>query len=155
MTPNSVISLAPTTKEQIALFAGQLIDSVKDGFENPLTLHTKIIAFKKALDAVSEAIKDDVVKEAERHNQKSFDYNGCRIEIKDLGVKYDFASCCDPKWERAKSDEQLATTLRKEREVFLKGIKTSETIIDEDTGEVIKLMPPIKTSNTGITVTLK
>jgi hypothetical protein len=44
---------------------------------------------------------------------------------------------------------------RKDRETFLKSLKSKTSILDEETGELIEIFPPYKTSKTGITVTLK
>lgn len=155
MTAQSVIDLAPSTKEQVTIFAAQLISDVEAGVKNPLTLHSQIIILEKALAQVKDAIKDEVVREAEKHNAKSFDYNGCKIEIKELGAKYDYSKCGDIQWERFDSEANTSIERRKDREKFLKNIQGHETIVDESTGEIVKVYPPIKTSATGVTVTLK
>lgn len=153
MTPNSVLSLAPSTKEQITIFANQIIDSVESGKENALKIHTQIIALEKALAAVKEAIRESVLSEAEKHNQKSFSFNGFKVEIKNLGVKYDFSQCNDPVMNLLISSIEEYKEQQKERSEFLKAIKNKETIVDTDTGEVITIYPPVKTSTTGIAVT--
>lgn len=153
MTPNSVLALAPSTKEQITTFAKQIIESVESGNENALNVHAQIIALEKALAAVKDAIRESVLSEAEKHNQKSFSFNGFKIEIKELGVKYDYSMCNDPVMNLLISSIEEYKERQKERSAFLKAIKNKETIVDTDTGEVITIYPPIKTSTTGITVT--
>ena len=155
MTAQSVINLAPSTKEQVTIFAAQLISDVEAGVTNPLTLHSQIIILEKALSQVKDAIKEMVLTEAEKHGAKSFDYNGCRVDIKELGTKYDYSRTEDAEWNQLFTEEKKYQEKKRERESFLKNIKGHLTIVDEETGEVSKIYPPIKTSTTGITVTLK
>lgn len=155
MNAQSVIALCPSTKDQVENFAAQLVSDVTEGVTNPLSLHLQIIAIQKALDIVKEKIKDDVLSEAEKYSQKSFSLNGCEITLKENGVKYDFTVCCDREWESAHSSELMFASLRKEREKFLKTLTKTEVLVHQETGEVIEVHPPIKTSTSGITVTLK
>ncbi len=154
MNAQSVITLCPSTKEQVDNFAAQLINDVTEGVTNPLALHIQIIAMQKALDMVKEKIKDNVLTEAEKYNQKTFTVNGCNITLKELGVKYDFTVCCDREWESAHSSELMFASLRKEREKFLKTLKKTEILVHQETGEVMEIHPPLKTSTSGLTVTI-
>lgn len=155
MTAQSVISLCPSTKEQIEIFANQLIDDVEQGVTNPLALHIRLTLIEKSFDKVKEAIKKQVVTEAEKHNQKSFDHMGCKIEVKEMGVKYDYSGCNDAEWNSLNEGKKAYEVGIKERQEFLKALKKKETIVNEETGEIIEIFPPIKISTTSIAVTPK
>ncbi len=155
MTAQSVISLCPSTKEQIDIFANQLIDDVEQGVTNPLALHIRLKLIEKSFEKVYAAIKDQVVAEAEKHNQKTFDHMGCKIEVKEMGVNYDYSACNDPEWNQANEFIESYKLSIKERQEFLKALKKKETIVNEETGEIIEIFPPVKTSTTSIAVTPK
>lgn len=155
ITAQSVISLCPSTKEQIEIFANQLIDDVEQGVTNPLALHIRLTLIEKSFDKVKDAIKKQVVAEAEKHNQKSFDHMGCKIEVKEMGVKYDYSGCNDAEWNRMKFRFDVYEKAIKNRQEFLKALKKKETLVNEETGEIIEIFPPIKTSTTSIAVTPK
>lgn len=155
MTAQSVISLCPSTKEQIDLFANQLIDDVEQGVTNPLALHIRLKLIEKSFEKVYAAIKDRVVAEAEKHNQKSFDHMGCKIEVKEMGVKYDYSVCNDLEWNQVNELKKGYEISLKNRQEFLKALKKKETIVNEETGEIMEIFPPIKTSTTSIAVTPK
>ena len=155
MTAQSVISLCPSTKEQIELFANQLIGDVEQGVTNPLALHIRLTLIEKSFDKVKEAIKKQVLAEAEKHNQNSFDHMGCKIEVKEMGVRYDYSACNDWEWNQVNELKNGYEISLKNRQEFLKYLKKKETIVNEETGEVIEISPTIKTSTTTIAVTPK
>lgn len=155
MTPQSVINLCPSTKEQINLFANQLIEDVQEGVTNPLLLHTQIKMIEMALEKVKEGIREAALNEASKQGLKTFDYNGVVVEIRETGVKYDYSACGDVDWEQAKTSEAQFAQLRKDREAELKAMKGPHTMVNEQTGEVYRVSPPIRTSTTGLAVIIK
>ncbi|HKR03496.1 MAG TPA: hypothetical protein VJY62_02590 [Bacteroidia bacterium] len=151
----SVINYNPTTKEQAEKFALKLISEVKSGEVNPLELHVKLTAMQKAMDQVKKEIGALTLQEAEKHGAKMFEAYSSKIEIYELGTKYDFSNCNDPEWVEAKQKEDEAAEKRKERETLLRSVKGSLEIVIPGTGEIAKVYPPTKSSTTGIKVTLK
>jgi hypothetical protein len=107
-----------------------------------------------ALTQVIESIESTTLAEAEKHG-KSFDFKSARIEVKELGSKWHFDKSNDSKYFSIKSNIEKLDIERKDRETFLKSLKQKTSILDEETGELIEIFPPYKTSKTGITVTLK
>lgn len=152
-TAISVINLTPTTKEQAETFATKLIDEVMRGDVNPLELHVKMNAMQKSLDIVKKAIADQVLSEASKYGAKKFETMGAEIAICELGTKYNFENCGDSEWEKINNEINELQEKKKERENFLKTITPSVKVADANTGEMIN--PPIKSSTTGIKVTLK
>jgi hypothetical protein len=150
---SSVMSLVPSTKEEAEKFVLKLVEEVEGGVINPLLLHVKLNAMKKAMDDVTHKIAGMVLKEAEKYGSKKFDAYTAEITISEIATKYDYTSCGDPIYNEASSQENGWAEKRKEREIFLKTIKGSMDVIIE--GEAITLNQPVKSSVTGIKVTLK
>jgi hypothetical protein len=156
--PNTAIGtlrLFAATQVQVDVMSDQLIASVKQGEVNPLEVLTMFRAIEKVSDRVLKEIKENLLNEASKYSGNSFEYLGNKVEKAELGTKYDFSKCNDPAWENFDSAANAALTFKKEREIFLKGIKDKETIIDPNTGEVVTILPPVKTSTAGLKVTIK
>lgn len=143
------------SREAIDLFVEEKVRAVRDGEINPLELRNQLTLINKSIDKINEETKSEQLKEAQKYGAKSFEAYGSRIEITELGVKYDYGACKDKVWnELNKKLEDIKKDI-KERESFLKTIKTKLTTVDEDTGETSEIYPVIKTSTTGIKVTPK
>lgn len=103
----------------------------------------------KALRAdkdISDLILDEVEKEG-----KKATYQGATLIIKEVGVKYDYSNCMDSTWETLKNRANKAIERLKTREKILQAHVKSWA--DIKSGEVVK--PPVKTSTTKVTVSLK
>ena len=78
-------------------------------------------------------IKKDAFTEVEKGNDSAFG-----VKLSTMGVtSYDYSKCGD------KELEELEAKI-KERKGFLKALKSSITILNEGTGETIKVFPPLK-----------
>lgn len=150
----SVLNYGVTNKQEADLFADKLISEVKDGQVNPLELHVKLTALQRALDKVKKEIVPMTIKEAEKYSSRNFSAYNSKLEISELGVKYDYSGCGDAEWEHYKQIEESAAASRKGREEFLKAIKGETEIMNSLTSEMIKVSPPVKSSTTGLKVTL-
>lgn len=139
----SAINLLPSTKEQVKMFSEIVINEVEAGNVNPLDLKAQLKFIEKSIEEINNGIKDLMLKEAAKHG-KSFEYKGWKIEEAETGVRYDF------------SGDLLHSELSKkikEHEAFLKGLKEPITVVDEETGEIKKVYPPIKKSTTTLKFT--
>lgn len=154
-TALSVLNLCPSTKEQAQVFADQVINEVIDGNANPLSVHIQITVIEKTLEKIKEGIEIQALGEAEKHGPKAFDHMRCRVEIKEMGTKWDFTGCTDPVWNRLRDNSVRLKEAMKEREMLLKSIHRTTHVVDEETGEIIELRPALKTSTTGLAITLK
>jgi len=149
-----VINLNPTTREQAVMFVEKICAEIEGGNINPLELHIKLTAMQRAIDDIKKKIADRALTEAYTHNQKLFETKGAKVEISELGVKYDYAACGDSEWERIDSQIFALTESRKKRETFLKALQKPEVIANQETGEMETIQPPKKTSTTGLKITL-
>jgi hypothetical protein len=154
MENQSILFNGPASKSQAQTFAQEIIEQVESGNYDALEVHIRAKAFMVALTQVIESIETTTLAEAEKHG-KSFEFKSARIEVKELGSKWHFDKSNDSKYFSIKSNIEKLDIERKDRETFLKSLKSKTSILDEETGELIEIFPPYKTSKTGITVTLK
>lgn len=157
MQPTSIVALFQTNKEQRQSFASQVIQSVTEGNVNPLNVHLQL----KAMEDIIEIIKSDpkyketVLTTAET-NGKSFEYQNAKIDIREVGTKYDFSKCNDSIYSELEAQQATLKDKIKQRADFLKNVPIEGAIItDEDTGETVKVFRPAKSSTTSIIVTFK
>lgn len=153
-TAFGVIRLLPDSKEQIKTFSQQLIKAVHEGEVNALQLKAMFKILEKVIEKVDEGTKENQLRAAGLYSEKQFSAYGCDIEKVEVAVKYDYSVCGDKAWEMFSVAEKTAADSRKQREVFLKSMKDPISILDEETGEVITVRPPVKTSKDGLKFTV-
>lgn len=153
--PVGLLRLGASTSVQVDVFSDGIIQAVKEGEISAIEVLVQLKAFEKASGRILKEIQEHFVREAEKHPENHFTFNGNKIEKTEVGVRYDFSHCGDPEWERCAVDEQTAGERRKSREAFLKALKEPMEVLDKLTGQVITLRPPIKTGTTSLKVTIK
>ena len=125
---------------------------VESGDLDPLKLKIQLKWIEKLIDAIDTPIKDLVKSEASKYG-KSFELLGFKVEEIEAGVKYSYENCGDEKW---KTLDRLEKSIKEEkagRELFLKSLKESITVVDEETGETYKVFPPQKKSTSTLRFT--
>jgi len=132
-------SLPPATKEAQKQYAAKLKDEILSGNFNPLNAH---IFLKAITDTITEVLKDDQVKEyvldeARKHNEKTFEFGGAKITVANKPT-YDYSSCGDPIYNSMLNDLERLKEQMKAREATLK------TGVDPATGETFN---PVKVTN--------
>jgi hypothetical protein len=150
----SIVSLFETTKEERKSFVQQVVSNAVDGNANMLQLHKQVKAMEDIVKSIlaSPEYKNELLAEAQKHG-KSFKYLNDDWSIKESPAQYDFDACNDPIYtelnnELTKLEERIST-----RKEFLKAIPIEGvTMVVEDTGEVLKIYPPIKKSTTIVTI---
>ena len=151
--PIEALNVEALTKTEISNVAEQIAAGVEAGVEEPLDLIIKIDFLKKALEEAKKKILDDCLQELDLHPKEGTKIAGVQIQQVESGVKYDYSNC-----EAWKERDQLvkdSTEFKKELESKLKGLKKPESILDEETGEVTRLVPPARTSTTTVKITFK
>lgn len=134
--------------------AETIADLVKSGNYNALDVATKIKWMIATLDQSLKLIQPDCVDEIEKHNGKTT-VNGAEVIKKEVGTKYSYEGCNDPRWNAMNQVMVSAKEKMAEREKFLKNLAAPLSVNDEGTGEVYYLNPPNKSSTTSIAVTFK
>lgn len=157
LTPISIVALFETNKAQRASFVDQLVNEVKEGNVNPLNIHLQIKCMEDIVKQLTgnKEYQDALLEEAGKHG-KSFEYHSAKIEIKEVGVKYDFSQCDDVKLAEYNNSLNEWKEKVKDRESFLRTAPSKGTVItDEESGETYTIYPPSKSSTTSVTVSLK
>lgn len=149
-----VLRVMPASKGEVGRFSTQLIEAVKSGEVSPLEVLVLLRALENVSETVRSAIKDNINTAADKYSEKSFNVFNARIEKAELGTKYYYEASGDPEWARRKAGVDAATNLLKEREAFLRALKEPMDVLDTETGEVFKLVPPPKFSTPGLKVFL-
>jgi hypothetical protein len=154
-TAYGVLRQFSTSKQGIEMFSNQLIRQVKDGHVNALELKAYLKTLELIVEKVNEATRSEQLEEADKYGEKKFDAFGFEIEKAELGTKYDYSSCGDTVYERREVDLKTSKRMLDERIAFLKSVKEPLTLVDELTGEVVTIRPPLKKSTTGLRLIAK
>jgi len=152
-TASSTLQILPSTKDEVFSFARKIESELVSGEVNPLDL----LRFKKCFDKIFETVKpvlDEYSREEAEKHGKSFVYHGLKIELAENGTQYDYSKCGDPELKRLTEKAEKVNRALKDRQTFLKGIKGSISIADEETGEICTVYPPLKTSTSGLKCSL-
>ena len=148
----SAIADAPITYVEI----GNLIYAMKaellSGDYNALDVELKLKAMEETIKQLRSDgdIRKFVLSEAEKYG-RSFEWRGAKMSIREVGVKYDYASTGDSEWALLDAEIKELAEKKKIREKFLQAIPPTGTVSPK-TGEMI--YAPVKTSTTSIAVTL-
>ncbi len=148
-----LIKSGPQTGDQILDFQNEILDSVTNGFEDPLFLLVKLKAFTKALDGAIDSIQEFALSEAQKHG-KSFAIYGAKVEVKEMGTKWYFDKTGDPIIARIANQKDQISKEEKDRQSFLKTLKEKTSFLDEESGEVFTVYPARKESKTGIAISI-
>lgn len=140
-------------KSEIERVATEMVQGITDGNLQTEKALLTIRAIRVAMESAEDKIKDQVIDELYKRGKEGFDMYGAKVNLKELGVKYDFNNCLDSEWKNLDAEIKRLTDLRKERESFLKSLTKTMTIVDEVTGEVMQVHPPIRQSTTSYTIT--
>ena len=151
MTTFEFLKQFPVNKGDVQAVASELAESINEGTFDVLKMSIRIKALETCLDQVKTMIKDYSLDEADKEG-KNFDKEGVKVEVCDLGVKWDFSACNDSIWAGYQQQVKAAEDNRKQREVFLKAIPEGGTV-DPETGELI--YRPVRMATRGLKITLK
>lgn len=136
------------------LGAEELRQGIEEGSIDALRVMIELKKLDNQIASVREVAAKAAADEAAKFGQKSFEYHGAKVELAELGTKYTYDNCNYPPYQRAATKVKEATELVRASEAWLKSIKGKTEFIDPETGEVCEVFPPIKTSTTGIKITL-
>ena len=98
----------------------------------------------------SNGIHEEALEEYEQTGEKTYETRNVKISKSEYGTKYDYSGCGSEKiLELQKQQKELAQKI-KDEEKILNSITSSFTSLNEESGEVVLLRPPVKTSTTKI-----
>lgn len=140
------------TKTNVQTFANQIVFEYKTGNKNPFDYLGELEFISQAIDKAKSEIRELLIDELHLYENKTKTKNGIQFKLKEAGTKYDFTST--EKWKSMNDEIEQMKSHIKDLESHLKSIKTKQTMVDESTGELIELFPPIKSSKTTIEITI-
>jgi hypothetical protein len=80
--------------------------------------------------------------------------SGTRIELAEVGVKYDYSICNDDILKSLVEEQERIELMIKERQTFLKTIPISGLDIVTINGELVTIYPPSRSSSSSIKTTI-
>ena len=152
-----LIKFNHTTKEQRSQLVREIFDEVLNGRINPLELHLRLKSAEEVIKQLTglEPYKAILLDEAQRYG-KSFDYQTAKIDIREVGVKYDYSGCGNSELAALYDQQKAIEAKIKAIETYHKGLPSAGVqVLNPETGEVETHYPPSKTSTTSVAVTLK
>lgn len=155
LTAVGVLSLLETTKEQRESFVRSIVSALDEGTADPLKVHLQV---KNTEDLIKQITSDEkyrefLLNEASKYG-KSFEQYNAKFQVKETGTRYDYSVCGDSEMMQLQEESDKLAEKIKARQKFLQSLPASGLeILKGD--ELITIYPPIKTSTTSVTVTLK
>lgn len=143
----------PTSVSEMIANAKEVVLS---GNIDPITAFVNIQKMAKAIESYGKDkdIRRVTLDALERCGQKSLKRGDATLEVAEVGTRYDFEACGDPKIAELYALRKALDADIKEREQYLKALPSSGVQnVDPDTGEVATIYPPVKTSTTWIRTT--
>ena len=141
------------SKSQVIDLFVETKDQIMSGEQDPLKVAVHLKALEELISKLrkDDQIQDYTLEQAMKEGQKIFNIYGAEIQIKEMGVKYDYSNCNDSKLIKLYNDMANLKKDIKKRETMLQNISDKTDIISEQ-GEV--LLPPVKRSKTGLSIKL-
>lgn len=151
---STTLSVLPATKEQNVIFSSKYCEELCEGNVHPFDA----LKMRKNLELFLENIKptlDELAREeAEKHGAKEFESNGLKIVLAENGTKFDYSNCNDPVLTDLQIQADNANQRLKDRQNFLKALKGPQTFPGGGTGNDYTVNPPVKSSTSGLRVSL-
>lgn len=141
------------TKENVQKIASQIRFELETGSKDKIDFLTELEFLSQVFDVVKAELRESLIDELDKYPGDSVVRNGVQLRLKEAGVRYDFSTT--EKWNIMNEQAEKIKAEIKQIEAQLKTIKSKQTIVDEETGELIELNVPIKSSKTTIEITLQ
>lgn len=137
-------------KQDIPQMVSTIASEVANGTVNPLQALALLKMYETIVTTARKEIMEAAIRERAKYGKEEANVMGYKITEMEAGVTYDYSGCGDIKWETWDSQMRSAADSRKEREAFLRMLKSPLTLVNEQTGEVYTVHPPVKKSTTTL-----
>jgi hypothetical protein len=154
-TATGVLQQFSTSLTGINIMSDQLIEAVKSGEIDPLAVRIQIKAIEMVLERVNKETIQNQLTAAAKYPEQKFEFLGAYIQKTEHGTKYNYAGCGDTIYEELAKTADKANEALKVRCEFLKTLKEPLRVVDESTGEIVLIHPPVKTSTSGLNISIK
>ena len=144
----SVISLMPSTRDEISNFVAKLKLDILES--DPLQAATQIAAIEKTIRAIrqDDEIRNHILDELAKYPKGNVVYQGNELQTCETGVKYDYQD--DHELQRLAQEKLSIDNAIKDRQKLIKALKAS--IYD---AEGIEIKPAVKSSTTNYKIIIK
>jgi hypothetical protein len=145
-----------------------LLDALMDGEGDVLKVQLQLKAMEDIINTITNTSKKDnknyqvaelykkLLLEAAQKHGKEFSYQSAEFKIGEFGTKYDYSQCGDTQIMDLLEQQARINEAVKERKAYLNSItKPTDVLLSKEDGEIATIYPPIKTSTTGVSVSLK
>lgn len=153
---SNILTTKEITKTDIQTISSDVISQLEAGTLNPFFLQKNYKALEKIMENVKSKLVDCLNREIDKYPEKKtgVEMFGATFKQGEFGTKYSYAETGDPVWQELNAKTKELQEKLKERETFLKGIKGSETIVDTNSGEIVTVYEPAKTSTTSVSCSI-
>lgn len=135
--------------------AQSLISESQEGNIDTLSTLAHLEFMSQVIEMAKEELRAKAVNELDAYGVEAklgVVKHGVTFKQKEAGVRYNFENT--QAWNDIKAKEEAISAERKSLEEQLKALKSKMTVLDEETGELKELNPPIKTSKTTVEISL-
>jgi len=143
------------TKTKAAEFAAKLIQLNNDGHVDTLTALARLEFLSQIIDQAKTSYRAAAVDELDLYGPEAktgVTRYGVTFKQKETAVKYDFTKTM--MWNQMEAEIEALKNGQKALETQLKGLMKPMSMLDESTGEINVMNPPIKSSKTTVEITL-
>jgi len=144
----------PTTKEQVTSFSELIIRQLNDGEIEPLKFKIFLKCLEQVMDNIKPVLDEMARDEAEHYGEKEFNLMGAKVRLSEVGTRYDYSNCGYSKLNYVTTEMKDWEEQKKQCELFLRMLPNPATVVNELTGEIETIQPPVKISKSSITITL-
>lgn len=142
-------------KSDIFVMTQSVRTAIESGEIDPMLLQQHFKAVEVINEAVKEPLRKAVIAEMQKHPEKTVEKYGAEFKLAEFGTKYDYSGCGDPIWHELSNQIKELTEKMKKREVYLKSLDSKTEWINPATAELCELYPPVKTSTTSVSCSIK
>lgn len=141
-------------KSHVNALIESLTFNVSEGITNPLEFRVKAKMLIEALEQSIKLTNDDAMTEHMKHGKRA-EMFGAVVDSVETGVRYNYDETGDRVWQQLDELVKEYTEKKKNREMFLRSLNQPMHFVDDITGEMYTINPPIKTSSTTLKITMK
>lgn len=145
------------SKTQIKVIADQTAQDIIDNGQDVIKIADTIAKIELFLAELKKSPEylDYLISEVAKYGKGMTTSSGTKLELTEVGVKYDFSQCNDPELVELEADLVYLEERIKQRKDFLKAISPSGlNTFDVNTGEAITLYPPSRSSKSSVKCTI-
>lgn len=153
---DDAIMTASLTKAKSQEISTRITSAVEQGNQSPLEVYSRLKFAEQTIKSCLDGVKPFAIEEVSKYNKgEKITSLGAELKQKEVGTKYDYSVCNHAEYNDLALEAAKISEKMKDIEETLKTVKEPYTVVNEDTGEITKIYPPLKTSTTSIEVTIK